>query len=62
MLDLPAQRKSASETGGRPSAFWRVRPASPRFRDCAAPGLAGRVLLVTLGFVCLLWDSFSSRV
>ena len=49
MLDLPARRESASETAAAAAAF---RPdASRTARRPHGLGLAGRVLVVTLGFV-----------
>ena len=58
MLDLPAQRKSASETGRPAESFLAGTAASATFPRLRGPGLAGRVLLVTLGFVLLAMGLF----
>jgi signal transduction histidine kinase len=60
MLDLPAQRKSAGEPG--PTAATALPPsaaaASVAARRIGGHGLAGRVLVVTLGFVLLAMGLF----
>ena len=57
MLDLPAQRRSASETGASAGALLPAA-AAPVARRLRGPGLAGRVLVVTLGFVLLAMGLF----
>ncbi len=59
MLDLPAQRKSANETGAAAETFLPAAAAAAvASRRLRGPGLAGRVLLVTLGFVLLAMGLF----
>ena len=60
MLDLPAQRKSVSEPGpmaeaDSPSSATTLRAAA---HGISGRGLAGRVLVVTLGFVLLAMGLF----
>ena len=58
MLDLPAQRKSANGTGASAGVFLPASAAPVASRRLHGPGLAGRVLLVTLGFVLLAMGLF----
>jgi signal transduction histidine kinase len=58
MLDLPAQRKSANATGASAGAFLHAAASPVLSAGLRAPGLAGRVLLVTLGFVLLAMGLF----
>jgi signal transduction histidine kinase len=60
MLDLPAQRKSASETRTTPAIFVPAAAATAAVtsRRLRGLGLAGRVLVVTLAFVLLAMGLF----
>jgi signal transduction histidine kinase len=57
MLDLTAQRKSGNDTGVTAGAFLPAT-ALPVARTLRGPGLAGRVLVVTLAFVLLAMGLF----
>jgi signal transduction histidine kinase len=59
MLDLPARRTSVSEPGPTAAAAPPSAAAAPvAARRIRGPGLAGRVLVVTLGFVLLAMGLF----
>ncbi len=58
MLDLPAQRKRGNETGASAETFLPAAAAPAASHRLRRPGLAGRVLVVTLGFVLLAMALF----
>ena len=58
MLDLPAQRKGLNETGALRGTIPSATVATAASRRRRGLGLAGRVLVVTLGFVLLAMALF----